>query len=150
MPTRYGISSARIMLRKRTSAGSSPSSPATRSTIRSMAKAASGRPAPPYGAVGALLVGGVPGSAARGAVLFGARQMHGGVVNHAGADRIPCSAVDVETVAKREDAALVVKADVDVMHLVAGMTGAHEMLAPIFDPLHRTPEPPGQEGDQQV
>ena len=35
-----------IMLRRRTSAGSSPSSPAMRSIVRSIANAASGRPAP--------------------------------------------------------------------------------------------------------
>ena len=53
---RYGISSARIMLRKRTSAGSRPSSLAMTSMVRSIAKAASGRPAPRYGALGTLLV----------------------------------------------------------------------------------------------
>jgi len=43
-------------LRKRTSAGSRPSSLAMTSMVRSIAKAASGRPAPRYGALGTLLV----------------------------------------------------------------------------------------------
>jgi hypothetical protein len=64
-----GMSSARIMLRKRTSAGSSPSSAATRSTMRSIAKAASGRPAPRYGAFGTLLVAAMLASIARASIL---------------------------------------------------------------------------------
>ena len=50
--------------------------------------------------------------------------MHGGVVNHAGTDRIPSPAVDDETVAQRQDAAFIVEADLDLVHLVARMTGA--------------------------
>jgi uncharacterized protein (DUF427 family) len=45
--------------------------------------------------------------------------MHRGVVDHAGADRIPRAAIDDEMVAQRQDAAFVVEAHLDVVHLVA-------------------------------
>ena len=52
----YGNASGGRKLRRRTTSGSSPSFRAARSTIRSMRKAASGRPAPRYGPVGTFVV----------------------------------------------------------------------------------------------
>ncbi len=74
--------------------------------------------------------------------------MDRGVVNHASSDGIPRSAVDDETVAQRQDPPFVVKPDFDLVHLVARMTGAHQMLAAVLDPLHRPPEPARQERNQ--
>ena len=51
--------------------------------------------------------------------LVGTEEMHRGVVDHAGADRIPRAAIDDELVAQRQDAAFVVEAHLDVVHLVA-------------------------------
>ena len=82
--------------------------------------------------------------------LVGAGQMHGGVVDDTGADRIPGAAVDDEAVAQREDAAFVVEADLDVVDLVARMAGAHEVLAPVLDPSHRPPHRAREERNQQV
>ncbi len=66
------------------------------------------------------LVGcGDPGIDRDGVDLVGADQMDRGVVNHAGADGIPGAAIDDEMVAKRQDAAVVVKADLDIVDLVA-------------------------------
>jgi hypothetical protein len=66
------------------------------------------------------LVGcGNSGSDGEGVDLVGAGQMHGGVVNHAGAYGIPRPAIDDETVAKRQDATFIVKADLDIVDLVA-------------------------------
>jgi hypothetical protein len=59
------------MLRRRTSAGSRPSALAIRSIVRSMASAASGRPAPRYGAFGTLLVAAMRAAAAKFAILYG-------------------------------------------------------------------------------
>src|SRR5258706_10759106 len=76
--------------------------------------------------------------------------MDGGVVDHAGADRIPCPAIDNEAVAQRKNAAVAVEADLDVVQLVARMTRADQMLAAVLDPLHRPPQPARQERNQQV
>src|SRR5262249_15461812 len=73
-----------------------------------------------------------------------------GVVNHAGADRIPRAAIDDELIAQRQDAAVVVKADLDIVDLVARMAGAHQMLAAVLNPLDRPPQPSGPEPNQQV
>jgi hypothetical protein len=51
-----GKRSGAMKLRRRTSAGSIPISAAKASTARSMAAAASGRPAPRYAPVGVVLV----------------------------------------------------------------------------------------------
>ena len=76
--------------------------------------------------------------------------MDGGVVDHAGADRIPRPAIDDEIIAQREDAAVVVEADLDLVDLVTRMARAHQMLATVLDPLHRPPQPARQERNQQV
>ncbi len=118
--------------------------------MRSMAKAASGRPAPRYGAFGVLLVAAMRASMAMRVDLVRAGQMRGGVVDHAGADRIPGAAIDHKTVAQRQDAALFVEADLHVVDLVARMARADQMLAAVLDPLHRPAEPARQERDQQI
>jgi len=59
------------MLRSRTSAGSSPNSPAMRSIVRSIANVASGRPAPRYGAFGTLLVAAMRAWTAKLSNLYG-------------------------------------------------------------------------------
>ena len=64
-----GISFGWIMLRRLTSVGSRPSVCAIRSMVRSMAKVASGRPAPRYGALGTLLVATIRAVAAKFAIL---------------------------------------------------------------------------------
>ena len=76
--------------------------------------------------------------------------MNGGVVGDARADRVPGAAIDDVVVAQRQNAAIIVKADLDVVQLVARMGRAHQMLAPVLDPAHRPAEPAGEEGDQQV
>jgi hypothetical protein len=53
---RYGREAEGMKLIRRTSTGSSPAERAKASMARSMAKAASGRPAPRYEPVGAVLV----------------------------------------------------------------------------------------------
>ena len=55
--------------------------------------------------------------------LVGAGQVHRGVVGDAGADRVPGAAIDDEVVAEREHPAVVVEADLDIVHLVARMAG---------------------------
>ena len=66
------------------------------------------------------LVGcGDPGIDRDGVDLVGAEQMDRGVVNHAGTDGIPRAAIDDETIAQCQDAAVVVKADFDIVDLVA-------------------------------
>jgi hypothetical protein len=52
----YGKASGGTTFRRRTSAGSIPISAANRSTARSIAAAASGRPAPRYAEIGVVLV----------------------------------------------------------------------------------------------
>src|SRR3979411_1591526 len=76
--------------------------------------------------------------------------MDSGVVNRAGPDGIPRAAIDDEVVAKRQDSAFVVKADLDIMDLVARMTRAHQVLATCLDPLYRSSQPARQEWNQQV
>ena len=56
MPVVYGSVKRGTRLRRRTSAGSMPISAANRSTMRSMATAASGRPAPRKAVVEMVLV----------------------------------------------------------------------------------------------
>jgi hypothetical protein len=66
------------------------------------------------------LVGcGDPGVDRDGIDLVGAEQVDRGVVNHARADGIPGAAIDDEMIAQRQDAAVVVKADLDIVDLVA-------------------------------
>ena len=76
--------------------------------------------------------------------------MDRGVVGDAGADRVPGAAIDDVIVAQREDAAVVVEADLDIVQLVARMRRADQVLAPVLDPAHRPPELAGEECDQQV
>ena len=76
--------------------------------------------------------------------------MDGGVVGDADADRVPRAAIDEEIVAQREDMAVIVKADLDIVQLVARMAGAQQMLLPLLDPAHRPPEQAGEKRDQQV
>src|SRR5262249_19631675 len=77
-------------------------------------------------------------------------QVHGGVVDDPGADWIPCAAIDDETVAQREDAAVRVEAHLHVVDLVARMARTDQMLAPVLDPLHRPVELTREERNQQV
>jgi len=69
--------------------------------VRSMAKAASGRPAPRYGAFGTLLVATIRAVAAKFAILYGTKQMNCGVVGDRGPYRIPRSAINEELVQAR-------------------------------------------------
>ena len=77
-------------------------------------------------------------------------QMHGGVVGDPGADRVPGAAIDEIIVADRENMAVIVKADLDIVPLVARMRRAHQMLATVLDPAHRAAEAVREEGDQEV
>ena len=138
------------MLRRRTSAGSSPR--AARDQIdRALHREGGFRP--PGAAIGRVrhLVGG--DDPARGGEvldLVGAGQVDRGVVGDARADRVPGAAIDDVVVAEREDAALVVEPDLDIVQLVARMRRGHEMLAPVLDPAHRPAEAAREERDQQV
>jgi len=51
--------------------------------------------------------------------LVGAGQMRGGVVGDARPDRIPCAAIDREIIAQRQESAIVVKADFNIVQLIA-------------------------------
>ena len=82
--------------------------------------------------------------------LVRAGQVHRGVVGDAGADRVPGAAIDEVIVADREDAAVIVEADFDIMKLVARMGGAHQMFAALLDPAHRATEPMSEKRDQQI
>ena len=76
--------------------------------------------------------------------------MDRGVVGDARPDRVPGAAIDDVIIAQREDAAVVVEADLDIVQLVARMRRAHQVLAPGLDPAHRPPEPARKERDQHV
>ena len=76
--------------------------------------------------------------------------MRGGVVDDAGANRIPGAAIHHEAVAQGQDAARIVEAHLDLVNLVARMARTDQMLAAVLDPLHRPAEPARQERDQQV
>src|SRR5205814_6458826 len=76
--------------------------------------------------------------------------MHRGVVSDTGADRVPSAAIDEVIVADREDAAVIIEPDFDIMQLIARMGGAHQMFAAILDPAHRPAKPMSEKGDQQV
>ncbi len=82
--------------------------------------------------------------------LVGAGQVDRGVVGDARADRVPGAAIDDVVVADRQDAALVVEADLDIVQLVARMRRGHEMLAPLLDPAHRPAEAAREERDQEI
>ncbi len=110
-----------------------------------------------FGAAGATIGGvrhlvGDDDPARRGEILdpVGAGQVHGGVVGDARADRVPGAAIDDVVVAQREDTAVAVEPDLEIVQLVARMGRAHQMLAATFDPAHRTPEPARDKGDQQI
>ena len=93
------------------------------------------------------------GDAARygdGADLVRPRHVHGGVIGDAGADRIPGAAIDDKMVAQRQDAAVVVETDFDVVDLVARMARAQHVLVAVLDPFHRPAEPARQIRDQQI
>ena len=76
-------------------------------------------------------------------------QMHRGVVGDARSDRIPGAAIDDEAVAKRQQPAVVVEADLDVVDLVARMARRHEVLVPVLDPAHRPLHGAGEKRNQQ-
>ena len=76
--------------------------------------------------------------------------MDRGVVGDAGADRIPGAAIDDKMIAQRQDAAVVVETDLDVVDLVARMAGAQHVLVAVLDPFHRPAEPARQIRDQQI
>src|SRR5207244_2606485 len=73
-----------------------------------------------------------------------------GVVDDAGADWVPGAAIGHEIIAKRQDAAGLIEADLEVVDLVARMRGGEEVLAAVLDPAHGPPELAGEEGDQEV
>ena len=77
-------------------------------------------------------------------------QMDGGVVGDPRADRVPGPAIDDVVVAQRQDPAVVVKGDLDIVQLVARVGGAHHVLAPVLDPAHRAAELAREKGDEQV
>ena len=66
-----------------------------------------------------------------------ADQVSDGVVHRATADGIEGATIDEEAVMECADAPVTVEPDLDVVDLVAGMAGAHEMLVPILDPFDR-------------
>ena len=51
--------------------------------------------------------------------LVGAGQMSGGVVGDTPTDRVPRAAIDDEIVAQRQDVAIIIESDLDVVQLVA-------------------------------
>ncbi len=62
-----------------------------------------------------------------------------GVVGDTGPDRVPGAAIDNEIIAQREDTAVLVKADFDLVQLIARMRRAQKMLVPVLEPAHRGP-----------
>ena len=76
--------------------------------------------------------------------------MRGGVVRHAAPDRVPCAAIEDEIVAQSQDLAVTVKADLDLVQLVARMGRALEVLLAVLDPAHRPAEPARQKRDYQI
>jgi hypothetical protein len=81
---------------------------------------------------------------------IGTGEVRNRVVNHATADRIERADIGQEMVAIGDNPAVIVKTDLQVMNLVAGMAGAHEMLAPILDPFHRPADLARQKRNQQI
>src|SRR5271165_119680 len=65
--------------------------------------------------------------------LVGAGQMSGSVVGHTTTDRVPRPAIDDEIVAQRQDVSITVKADFDLVQLVARMRRGQQMLVPVMD-----------------
>ena len=82
--------------------------------------------------------------------LVGSRQMHGGVIRDARANRVPGAAIDEIVVVEREDMAPIVEADFDIVPLVARMRRAHQMLTALLDPTHRPAEAMREEGHEEV
>ena len=76
--------------------------------------------------------------------------MRGGIVRNTRPDRVPRPAIDNEIVAQREDMALVVKADFNLVQLIARMRRRRQVLVPVLEPAHRPPEPSRQKRDQQI
>ena len=138
------------MLRRLTSAGSRPSVPAIRSIVRSMASAASGRPAPRYGAFGTLLVAATRAVAAKFAILYGPSKCTAVLYGDADADRVPGAAIHQEVITKCQDVSRVIEPDLDVMQLVARVGGADEMFLPLLDPANRAADQARHDRDHQV
>jgi len=83
--------------------------------VRSMAK---GRLRPARPAIGRVryLVGCGDARADRHVVdLVGAGQMHRGVVDHTHADRIPCPTIHDEIIAERQDEAVVIEPNLNIV-----------------------------------
>src|SRR6185295_5081470 len=72
--------------------------------------------------------------------IVGTGQVDRGVVGDTRADRVPRAAIDDVVVADREDTAVVVEPDVDIVELIARMRRREEMLAPLLDPAYRPAE----------
>src|ERR1700722_18854356 len=53
-------------------------------------------------------------------------------------------------VLERKDLPRRIGGDADSMNLLSRMIGGHQMLVPILDPLHRSPQPQCRETDQNV
>ena len=121
-----------------------------RSISRSITCTASGRPAPRYGAFGTLLVAATLRVDREVVDSVRPREMRGRVVDDRDAERIPCAAVDHEGVTQRENAPLVVEADLGVVVLVARMAGAQHMLAARLDPLYGPADPLREKRHQHV
>ena len=138
------------MLRRRTSAGSRPRR-ARHQVDGPLHREGGFRPAgAAIGRVRHLVGDDDPARGRQVLDLVGAGQVDGGVVGDAGPDRVPGAAIDDVVVADREDMAVIVKADLDIVPLVARMGRAHQVLAALLDPAHRPAEPAREERDQQV
>ena len=151
VPQSYGISSARIRLRRRISAGSRPSRAAAWSRRRSRAKLHSGRPGE-RSVPGRRLVGHhrpEVARVARHAIGPGQERCaelggHERGRAHVGAD------VGVDHRAHAQDAAVGGEAHLDLVGDLARVVGRHEVLAPALDPLDRPAELHGGERHQDV
>ncbi len=82
--------------------------------------------------------------------LVRAGQMHCGVIGNAGSDRVPGSAIDDEAVPKGQQSSFVIESDLDVVNLVARVTGAHEMFVPVLDPTNRPADGAREKRNQQI
>ena len=77
-------------------------------------------------------------------------EVRGGVVRNAYAHRVPGTAVHDHRIAECQDFPRSVERDFGVMYLVAGMTGALQVLAPVLYPFDRAADAPRQIGQQQI
>ena len=102
------------------------------------------------GRIGNLVGGGDPRADGKVVELVRTGQMHCGVVGDAGSDRVPGSAIGDEAVPECQQSSFVVEADLDVVNLVARVTGTHEMLVPVLDPSNRPADGTSEKRNQQV